>query len=101
MCLGYDGQDEIVDAVNSIIAAGIKKVDRDIIKKHLYTRDMPAPELIIRTGMNPEARLSGFLLWDSSYSEFVFTKTLWPAFSEEELLQILEDYSKRERRFGK
>lgn len=100
-CLAYDGQDEIVDAVNSIIAKGIKKVDRDVIKQHLYTRDVPAPELIIRTGMSPEQRLSGFLLWDSSYSEFFFTKTLWPAFSEKELIGILEEFSKRDRRMGK
>lgn len=103
VCLAYNGNDEIVDAVKAIAAKGIKpeEITREAIKEHLYTKEMPAPELIIRTGMNPEQRLSGFLLWDSSYSEFFFTKTFWPDFSEQELTKILEEFSSRDRRMGK
>jgi len=107
LCIGYDGRDEIVDAVKEIckkVVEGkikIKDINRDTIKSHLYTRKFPPPDLIIRTGMKKERRLSGFLLWDSSYSEFYFTSTLWPDFSEEELLKALEDFSERERRFGR
>lgn len=103
VCLSYDGQDEIVDAVKKIINEGIKpeKITRDILKKHLYSYDLPAPEIIIRTGMNGEERLSGFLLWDSSYSELFFTKTKWPDFSSNELIEICNKFNNRERRFGK
>lgn len=102
VCLAYDGQEEIVDAVKSIIKQGIKqeKINEEIIKQNLYTKNIPPPDLIIRTGMNPEQRLSGFLLWDSSYAELHFTKTLWPDFTIEELKSILEDYQKREKRNG-
>ncbi len=103
VCLAYNGQDEIIDAVKQIMQKGInpQEITRETIKKHIYNSNLPAPELIIRTGMNPEQRLSGFLLWDSSYSEFHFTKTLWPAFSEQELKEILEKFTNRERRMGK
>lgn len=102
-CLAYDGQEEIVDAVKKIIAKGIhpEKITEKTIKRHLYTAEFPPPDLIIRTGMNPEQRLSGFLLWDSSYSELHFTKTLWPDFTIEELKEILDDYQQREKRNGK
>ena len=102
VCLVYNGQDEIVNAVQEIIKDGIPAEDitKDIIKKFLYTADTPAPELIVRTGMDPEKRLSGFLLWDSSYSEFAFTKTYWPALSDEEIDEIIADFEDRERRFG-
>ncbi|MBW2993446.1 di-trans,poly-cis-decaprenylcistransferase [Candidatus Woesearchaeota archaeon] len=103
VCLAYNGQDEITDAVKELIRKGMnpEEITRESIKQHLYTKNTPAPELIIRTGMNPEQRLSGFLLWDSSYSEFHFTKTLWPDFSEQELVEILEKFTKRDRRMGK
>jgi undecaprenyl diphosphate synthase len=103
LCIAYNGQDEIVDAVKQIIKKGIKPedIDRETIKQHLYTKDIPPPDLIVRTGMDPDQRLSGFLLWDSSYAEFAFTKTLWPDFNEQELSKILEQFNSRDRRKGK
>lgn len=102
VCLGYDGQEEIVDAVKRIVEDGIARdeITKEIVKRYLYTADIPAPDLIVRTGMYPEQRLSGFLLWDSSYAEFAFTKTYWPALSMEEIDKIIDDFSSRERRFG-
>lgn len=102
LCIAYNGQDEIVDAVKELMKEGVKPedVDREMIKKHLYTRDIPAPDLIVRTGMDPDARLSGFLLWDSSYAEFAFTKTYWPGLTEEEVGKIIDDYGERKRRKG-
>src|SRR3989344_1277029 len=101
-CIAYDGQEEIVDAVKNIISKKmpVESINEDLIKKNLYTAEIPPPDLIIRTGMFPEQRLSGFLLWDSSYSELHFTKTLWPDFTIEELGSILNNYLKRERRNG-
>ena len=101
-CIAYNGQDEIVDACRKLIKEGVKpdEVDREMIKKHLYTYDIPAPDLIVRTGMNPDARLSGFLLWDSSYAEFAFTTTYWPALTEEEVGKMIDDFSERKRRKG-
>ena len=103
VCLAYDGQEEIVDAVKKIL---IKKtnpntINKKTIKQQLYTKDIPPPDIIIRTGMNPEQRLSGCLLFDSSYSELAFTKTLWPDFNEIELTKILNTLHQRQRRFGK
>ena len=102
LCIAYNGQDEIVDACRKIMKKGVKPedVDREMIKNHLYTKDIPAPELIVRTGMDPDMRLSGFLLWDSSYAEFAFTKTYWPGFEEKELAKIIEDFKERKRRKG-
>jgi undecaprenyl diphosphate synthase len=106
LCFGYDGQCEIVDAAKEIcekVEKGKMRIDdinRLTFKQHLYTKDIPAPELIVRTGMGKEKRLSGFLLWDSSYSEFYFTKTLWPDFTKEELVKAMIDFQKRDRRFG-
>lgn len=107
VCLVYDGQDEIVDAVKSIVddvITGKKKIediDRDFIKANLYTKNIPAPDLIIRTGMKDEKRLSGFLLWDSSYSEFFFTEVLWPDFDNTEFAKAIVNFQQRKRRFGK
>ena len=103
VCIGYNGQDEIVDATKKIVDEGIKPQDitRETIKNHLYTKDVPPPDIMIKTGMNPEKRLSGFLLYDVAYSELFFTSTLWPDFSSEELDKIIEEFNNRERRFGR
>ncbi len=101
LCIVYDGRDEIVDAVKEIIKKKIRKIDRRTIKKHLYTRDMPPPDLIIRTGMKKEKRLSAFLLWDSAYSEFYFTGKYFPDFKPRDLEKAVEDFKGRERRYGK
>jgi undecaprenyl diphosphate synthase len=73
-------------------------VNAELIAEHLYTRDIPDPDLLIRT--SGEMRISNFLLWQIAYTEIFVTPTLWPDFSEDELLQILKDYQNRERRFG-
>ena len=99
LCVSYGGRDEIVTATNKCIADGITKITDKDISEHLYTAGIPDPDIIIRT--SGEMRLSGFLLWQATYSELFFTKTLWPDFSEEEFNKILEEYSNRERRMGK
>jgi undecaprenyl diphosphate synthase len=100
ICLNYGGQEEIVAAVRKIIAEGTapEDVTEDLIKAHLYTADIPAPDLIIRT--SGEQRLSNFLLWDSAYSELIFVDKNWPDFNEVELGRVLDEYAQRQRRFG-
>lgn len=105
LALNYGGKEEIVDAVksisnkvkNSIISP--EKVDESTIIDHLYTRNLPPVDLLIRT--SGEERISNFLLWQIAYAELYFTKTLWPDFTKEDLNKALSDYCKRERRFGK
>ena len=97
LCLNYGARQEITDAVNKILAQGKTKITEADIEKNLY-QNLPAPDLIIRT--SGEERLSNFLLWQAAYSEFYFTKTLWPDFKGPELLQAISAFSRRERRFG-
>lgn len=99
LLLSYGGRGEIVDAVNEIIAEGINEVDEEMISSHLYTRDMPDPDLIIRT--SGEQRLSGLLPWQSCYSEFYFSQKFWPDFSKEDFDDALAEYARRKRRFGR
>lgn len=103
LCIMYDGQEEIVDAVKNIIKNGVKveEINKDVIKNHLYTRDFPEVDYIIRTGMEDGARISGFLLWDASYAEFKFRTDLWPDYDKEMVLEDIQDYSSRNRRKGK
>ena len=100
LCLDYGGQQEIVDATKRIIAAGYNSDDitPELISKYLYAPDIPAPDLIIRT--SGEQRLSNFLLWESAYSELIFSDVYWPDFNEKELSKAMAEYSKRQRRFG-
>jgi undecaprenyl diphosphate synthase len=100
-CFMYDGQEEIVDACNEIIKKGIGSVDFSTFKNHLYTRDLPPMDLIIRTGMSDGCRLSGFMLWDASYAELIFHDILWPDYTAEQFDKDLEEFAKRNRRFGK
>ena len=99
--LNYGGRQEIVSAVKKIVAENPKpeEITEKYFTEHLQTGAMPDPDLIIRT--SGEMRLSGFLPWQSVYSELFFTETLWPDFTEAEFLQILEDYKTREKRNGK
>jgi short-chain Z-isoprenyl diphosphate synthase len=109
VALGYSGRDELVDATRSLIrslaAAGVpavemaERVDAGVIERHLYTADHSDPELIIRT--SGEMRLSGFLPWQSSHSEFYFTDVFWPAFRELDFLRAVRTFQQRERRFGR
>ena len=97
----YGGRDEIVQAVEKITAAGIgpEDITEDLISQHLYTSEIPDPDLIIRT--SGELRVSNFLIWQGAYAEWFVTPKYWPDFGREELLEALIDYAERERRFGK
>ncbi|MCX7905639.1 MAG: polyprenyl diphosphate synthase [Elusimicrobiales bacterium] len=99
LALNYGGRREIVDAVNKALNNGAKKITEDDIERNLYTYPLPPPHLIIRT--SGEMRLSNFLIWQSAYSEFYVTDTLWPDFSENEIIDAIIDFSKRERRLGR
>jgi short-chain Z-isoprenyl diphosphate synthase len=109
LALGYGGRQEIVDATTALVtdlAAGglsiaeiVNRIDADGISAHLYTSDLPDPDLVIRT--SGESRLSGFLLWQAAYAECVFVDPYWPAFRRVDFLRALRDYGRRERRFGR
>jgi undecaprenyl diphosphate synthase len=99
LALSYGGRQEILDAINKIINSKLEFVDEGIFRNFLYDPNLPDPDLLIRT--SGEYRISNFLLWQISYSEFYFTKTLWPEFRREEFMKAIEDYSKRKRKFGK
>lgn len=98
MALNYGGRAEIIDAINKIIKQDIKSIDEESFRKYLYWPDIPDPDLIIRT--SGEMRLSNFLTWQSAYSELYFTDVLWPDFSKDDLKLAIEDFNKRQRRFG-
>lgn len=98
ICLSYGGRAEILSAANKAIAAG-RPIDEASFSKLLWTSGLPDPDIIIRTG--GEYRLSGFLTWQSVYSELFFTKTYWPAFTKKEFMDILDEFAGRERRIGR
>lgn len=108
VAVGYGGRREIVDAVKALLLEGQSKgltaaqiaadLDPDQLAKHLYTSGQPDPELVIRT--SGEQRLSGFLTWQSAYSEFYFCEALWPDFRRVDFLRALRDFADRQRRFG-
>ncbi|MHA1602685.1 MAG: polyprenyl diphosphate synthase, partial [Promethearchaeota archaeon] len=102
ICLNYDGQLEIVDAVKNIIQKGIpaSEITKETIKQNLYSFETPEADYIIRTGMDDGARISGFLLWDASYAEFRFRNELWPDYNKQMLLEDLKEYIRRNRRKG-
>lgn len=97
LCLNYGARQEITDAVNKLLSQGKTKITEKDIANNLY-QNLPEPDLIIRT--SGEERLSNFLLWQAAYSEFYFTKTLWPDFKGKNLLEAITAYNGRERRFG-
>ncbi|GAC1363555.1 MAG: isoprenyl transferase [Ktedonobacteraceae bacterium] len=101
VCFNYGGRAELVDAVRQIIADGRcpEAINEELISSYLYTRDLPDPDLVIRTA--GEMRVSNFLLWQSAYSEYYATPTLWPDFGREDLLEALDSYRQRKRRFGR
>lgn len=96
--INYSGQDELVYAVNNIIAEGIEKVDRDIIAEHLYTQKQPPVDFCVRT--SGEYRISNFMLWQLAYAELSFPKVCWPAYTSKHLYKSLLEYQSRDRRFG-
>lgn len=105
LALSYSSKWEITDAMKQIARKvkdgelAVEEITDQTIDRHLSTRFMPDPELLIRTG--GEVRLSNYLLWQCAYSELYFCDTYWPDFKEEELCKAICDYQKRERRFGK
>ena len=103
-CLNYGGRDEIVHAVKGFLAdvsagkAKAEDLNEEVLSNYLYSAGVPDPELIIRP--SGEQRTSNFLLWQSAYSEYVFMDVLWPDFSTEDLDRAIEEYHRRNRRFG-
>jgi len=104
LALSYGARAEIVAMVQAVaqkVRRGLiepESISAELVADHLYTRDIPDPDLLIRT--SGEMRISNFLLWQIAYAEIFVTPTLWPDFGREELLQILKDFQGRERRFG-
>lgn len=108
IAVGYGGRQEIVDAVKEIFTQALERgedvrelvagLSAEHISEHLYTRGQPDPDLLIRT--SGEQRLSGFLMWQSAYSEYYFCEALWPDFRHVDFLRALRDYASRKRRFG-
>ena len=104
MALSYSGRTEIVEAVRDIArevrAGGLEPaaINEQVIARHLWTRDIPDPDVLIRT--SGEMRVSNFLLWQISYAELVITPTLWPDFRKPQFYAALEEYARRHRRFG-
>lgn len=100
VALNYGGRNEIIHAIRTMIRNGIplEEINEETLSAHLSTRDIPNPDLVIRT--SGETRLSNFLIWETAYSEFWFTPTFWPDFTQEHLDQAINDYSGRQRRFG-
>ncbi|MBC8046464.1 MAG: isoprenyl transferase [Fimbriimonadaceae bacterium] len=105
LALSYSGRWEIANAAKEIAKQvqekklNVDAIDEKLFEQYLNTKDIPDPELLIRT--SGEYRISNYLLWQSAYSEFYFTKTLWPDFDKQELINAIYDYQNRERRFGK
>jgi len=100
LAFNYGGRAEIVDAVRSILAQDIppEKIDEKLFNSYLYTAGLPDVDLLIRTA--DELRLSNFLIWQTAYAEYYFTKVLWPDFNNKEIDKALLSYSQRRRRFG-
>ncbi len=105
LALSYGSKEEIVKATTEIAqkvkegTVDLEDINEEFFEKHLYTSDMPHPDLLIRT--SGEYRISNYLLWQIAYSELYFVDKLWPDFNEEDLYEAISDYQKRERRFGK
>ena len=101
IAFNYGARNEIVHAMQSIIKEGIapEQISEETISKHLYTKDIPDPDLLIRTG--GEKRISNYLLWQLAYSEIYVTDTYWPEFDRKELSKAIVEFEKRNRRFGK
>tara|TARA_R110000850_G_scaffold201295_3_gene327154 strand:- start:173 stop:913 length:741 start_codon:yes stop_codon:yes gene_type:complete len=105
LALSYGSREELLNTVkeislkvkNNIISA--EKIDESVINEHLYTRNLPDVDLLIRT--SGEQRISNFLLWQIAYAELYFTQVLWPDFTKQNLYEAIIEYQKRERRFGK
>jgi undecaprenyl diphosphate synthase len=100
VAFNYGGRAELIDAMRALIADGVEPgaITEELVSRYLYTRDLPDPDLIIRTG--GEQRLSNFLIWQAAYAEYHFTETFWPDFGETDIEAALAAYAHRDRRFG-
>ncbi|MBW1807816.1 MAG: isoprenyl transferase [Deltaproteobacteria bacterium] len=104
LALSYGAREEIIHVIRKLTRRGMKgklnplEIDQELVSDNLYTSSLPDPDLIIRTG--GEKRISNFLLWQSAYAEFFFSKKLWPDFSVEDLYGAIAEFQKRNRRFG-
>jgi undecaprenyl diphosphate synthase len=104
LALSYGGRTELVEAIRKIATEAKQgkmdpgEINEQVIAQHLYTKNIPDPDLLIRT--SGEMRVSNFLLWQISYTEFVVTPTLWPDFRKAQFFEALEEYARRQRRFG-
>ena len=99
IAFNYGARDELVHAVQSIVDEGITDITENTISSHLYTKEIPDPDLLIRTG--GEMRVSNYLLWQIAYSEFIVVPEFWPEFNKEKLAECVVEYKRRNRRFGK
>lgn len=100
VAFNYGGRREIVDAVRAIVDEGHSSdmISEELVNQHLYTAEVPDPDLLVRTG--GDHRISNYLLWQLSYTEFYFTDTLWPDFTPELFDEALADFARRKRNFG-
>ncbi len=98
VAVNYGGRLEIIEGINTLLREKQDSITLEDFPKYLYTKDIPDPDLLIRT--SGEMRISNYLIWQIAYSEMYFTKTLWPDFSQEEFLQAIIDFQRRARRFG-
>lgn len=100
IAINYGGRGEIVRAIKKMVEKGINlsKINEEMIKEYLDTKDLPDPDLIIRTG--DEKRISNFLIWQGAYAELYFPQVFWPEFGEKELDEAIMEYNDRNRRFG-
>lgn len=101
VALNYGARDEIINAVKNIIKDNKKEneITEELVSKYLYTKDLPDPDLLIRT--SGEKRISNYLLWQIAYSEIYITNTCWPDFNQDSLIEAIEEFAKRQRRWGK
>ncbi len=100
VAFNYGGRDEVIHAVQQLVKDGVDpdEITEELLSGYMYTKGVPDPDLVIRT--SGEQRISNFLIWQSAYSEWIFPETFWPDFGREELLAAIQDYGRRERRYG-
>jgi undecaprenyl diphosphate synthase len=98
LALSYGGRQEIVDAANASLQTGVRELTEQSLADRLYTAGLPDPDLLIRT--SGEMRISNFLLWQLAYAEIVVTDVLWPDFRKPQLMAAIEEFGRRQRRYG-